>query len=365
MALLLAQLDLLHEQIQLEEQNVFNMLKILVLESHNQIKSNCSTLSVLDVSCCLAKVAVERGYTRPTFNINGKSSDDMVLPDKNYDHSIISGRHPVVELRLSENGIQFVPNDCVFDSNCHITLLTGPNMGGKSTYLRQVALISVMAQMGSFVPAENAALKIVDSIYTRIGAHDNLALNQSTFMVEMLETADILKHATSNSLVIMDEVGRGTSTADGMAIAYATLAYLHENIKPLCLFATHYHEIVSKFFSHRLPFSFDHNSFYLNSSLSPSSSSSTPSSSSPTISSSTTTSSPLPISFDKLKLMHTAIQDQIDPTSNSLHFTFIHKVLPGICTNSHGLYVAALAGVPNSVIKNAESFITTYRSSII
>ncbi|PVU99236.1 hypothetical protein BB559_000906 [Furculomyces boomerangus] len=217
------------------------------------------------------------------------------------------------ELRLAEKGIQFVGNDCYFDEENSTILLTGPNMGGKSTYLRQVALTSIMGQMGCFVPASRAILPIVDSIYSRIGAHDNLALNQSTFMVEMLESADILKNATEKSLVIMDEIGRGTSTADGMALAYASLMYLHQNIKCKTLFATHYHEITGLFDSKKL---------------------------------------------SGIKMMHTAIIEY--GMDNEGYFSYIHKVLPGICEKSHGIYVAQSAGVPKPVIEMAKKFTEKY-----
>ncbi|PVU96554.1 hypothetical protein BB561_001113 [Smittium simulii] len=220
----------------------------------------------------------------------------------------IGGRHPVVEMKLLENGIPFIQNNCDFDKNTNTILLTGPNMGGKSTYLRQVALISLMGQMGSFVSAESAQLAVVDSIYSRIGAYDRLSLNQSTFMVEMIETADILNNATKNSLVIMDEIGRGTSTEDGMSIAYSTLKYLHDKIKCKSLFATHYHEITHLFTEEV---------------------------------------------YDKLKLMRT---DIVESESESGTFAYIHKIVPGVCSKSFGLYVAEQAGLPNSVLKTAKEF---------
>ncbi|KAJ2755146.1 MutS protein 1 [Coemansia sp. BCRC 34490] len=218
----------------------------------------------------------------------------------------MNGRHPVVESQLLESSRQYVGNDCMFDNaNARVLLLTGPNMGGKSTYLRQIALTSILAQIGAFVPADDAQLQIVDAIYSRIGAHDNLALDQSTFMIEMSETADILKHATPDSLVILDEIGRGTSTSDGIAIAYATLRYLHDKVRCKAVFATHYHELVP----HVVP------------------------------------------KLDALSPLHTAVYED-----GKGGFSFLHKVQPGICTDSHALYVAQIAGIPKRVLEMARHF---------
>jgi len=153
------------------------------------------------------------------------------------------GRHPVVEAALAATGARFVANDCALTPHQRLWLITGPNMGGKSTFLRQNALIAVLAQMGSYVPAQSARLGLVDRLFSRVGASDNLARGRSTFMVEMVETAAILAQATPNSLVILDEVGRGTSTYDGLAIAWAVVEAVHEVNQCRCLFATHYHEL--------------------------------------------------------------------------------------------------------------------------
>ena len=188
-------------------------------------------IALLDCLLSLATVAAKNNYCKPTINNKVESI------------KIINGRHPVVEAML--NTSEFVPNDCVFDNSTTTMLITGPNMAGKSTYMRQVAIITLMAHMGSFVPATSAEISIVDRIFTRVGASDELAFGQSTFMVEMSEVANILSNATSKSLIVLDEVGRGTSTYDGMSIAWAILEYIANNIKAKTMFSTHYHELTS------------------------------------------------------------------------------------------------------------------------
>ncbi|KAJ2288506.1 MutS protein 1, partial [Coemansia sp. RSA 353] len=231
---LLSEIELLRGRVQVEELRVFEELRDHVLAASATIRTNSRILADIDVAISMATLAVTRQYTRP-----------VLTTCTTEPHCISSGRHPVVESQLLEANRQYVSNDCMFDTDTsRVLLLTGPNMGGKSTYLRQIALTSVLAQVGSFVPADTAHLHIVDAIYSRIGAHDNVALDQSTFMVEMTETAEILKHASDRSLVILDEIGRGTATADGTAIAYATLKYLHDHIRCKAVFATHYHELV-------------------------------------------------------------------------------------------------------------------------
>ena len=178
-----------------------------------------------------AKLAADRNYVRPEFTETGELL-------------IIGGRHPVIEELLRQKGERFVPNDLCFEpGRQQLLLITGPNMGGKSTYLRQAALIVLMAQMGSFVPARQARLPITDRIFTRIGASDNLARGRSTFLVEMSEVAAILNHATPSSLVLLDEVGRGTATFDGLSIAWAVVEHLQKTTRARTLFATHYHEL--------------------------------------------------------------------------------------------------------------------------
>ncbi len=195
-----------------------------------EIATTADALARLDVAASLAERAAEGGWTRPHFE----------------DHScfdVRGGRHPVVEAAVATQGGRFVANDCCLSEDRRLWLVTGPNMGGKSTFLRQNAVIAVLAQAGSPVPAERATLGIVDRLFSRVGASDNLARGRSTFMVEMVETAAILAQATDRSLVILDEVGRGTSTYDGLAIAWAVVEAVHDMNRCRCLFATHYHEL--------------------------------------------------------------------------------------------------------------------------
>ena len=188
-----------------------------------------SVIADVDVYASLSKTAIENDYVKPMIAVDNK------LIIKN-------GRHPVIEKILTDDG--FVPNDTIVDDEMtHI--ITGPNMAGKSTYMRQVALIVLMAHIGSYVPASFASIPIIDGIYTRIGASDDLSMGQSTFMVEMSEVSNILKNATEKSLVILDEIGRGTSTYDGMSLAFAIVEYIASNIKAKTLVSTHYHELTS------------------------------------------------------------------------------------------------------------------------
>jgi DNA mismatch repair protein MutS len=216
---------------------------------------------------------------------------------------IVGGRHPVVE-RFSEK--PFVPNDCRLDPTQRLIILTGPNMSGKSTYIRQNALITLMAHIGSFVPAERAEIGLVDRIFTRVGARDELATGQSTFMVEMTETANILNNATPRSLVILDEIGRGTSTYDGLAIAWAVAEYLHA-IGCKTLFATHYH--------------------YLNE---------------------------LANRLEGVANYRVAVKEQGD------RIVWLHKVLPGGTDRSYGVHVARMAGVPPEVVQRAEQILREF-----
>lgn len=216
-----------HAQISEREKELFTQVKQMVSQHGTQLRKLAHALAHLDALHGLAKVAYNNGYTRPEFS----DARDILIKD---------GKHPIVEVS-SETG--FIPNDTQLTDAQSLWIITGPNMGGKSTYLRQVALICVMAQCGSFVPAKHAQLPLLDRIFTRIGAGDNLAAGKSTFLVEMEETASICSQATRNSLVILDEVGRGTSTFDGLAIAQAVIEYLYETVQARCLFATHYHEL--------------------------------------------------------------------------------------------------------------------------
>ena len=211
------------------ESAIFNKIKTLLLSKIDLLIKASTAIGVLDALNSLATVAKENNYVRPKMQPLGS------------DFNVVEGRHPIVELLCKE---RFVSNNACFDKETTAIVLTGPNMAGKSTYMRQVALITIMAHMGSFVPAKPAEIPIIDKVFTRIGASDNLILDQSTFMVEMSEMANILNNATENSLIIVDELGRGTSTYDGLSIAWAVLEYLVDNIKAKTLFATHYHELV-------------------------------------------------------------------------------------------------------------------------
>ncbi len=202
----------------------------LALARSQEIAATADALARFDVASALAERAVEGGWSRPRF-----------APDARFE--IEGGRHPVVEAALARTGARFVANDCALMPDSRLWLVTGPNMGGKSTFLRQNALIAVLAQAGSFVPATSATLGLVDRLFSRVGASDNLARGRSTFMVEMVETAAILSQATRQSFIILDEVGRGTSTYDGLAIAWAVVEAVHEVNQCRCLFATHYHEL--------------------------------------------------------------------------------------------------------------------------
>lgn len=217
------------ESIKRIEIEIFSKIKALLAENIKRIQRTANAVACLDVLCSFAKVAKKYNYCKPQ------------IVGENDAFNVVGGRHPVVEASSYET---FVSNDAYINNgDSRIMIITGPNMAGKSTYMRQNALICVMAQIGSFVPAKSAEIPIVDRIFTRIGANDNIIYNQSTFMVEMTEVATILLHATKRSLLILDEVGRGTSTFDGLGIAWAVVEYLAENVRAKTLFATHYHEL--------------------------------------------------------------------------------------------------------------------------
>ncbi|MGQ9510934.1 MAG: DNA mismatch repair protein MutS [Thermaceae bacterium] len=265
------------------EEAVFLELRAKVAKEAEAIREVAQALAELDVYAALAEVAVKRGYTRPRFTGRLK---------------IRAGRHPVVETQG-----EFVPNDLDL-TEARVIVLTGPNMAGKSTYLRQTALIALLAQIGSFVPAEEAELPIFDGVYTRIGASDDLAGGRSTFMVEMEEVAQILKGATERSLVLLDEVGRGTSTLDGVALAQAVLEALHER-GSYVLFATHYHELTR-------------------------------------------------LDLPRVRNFHVAAEEVgLSGQGNGGGLVFYHQVLPGPALKSYGVEVARLAGVPEEVVRRA------------
>ena len=280
------------------ELRIFEEIKSLIKAQHDALANISYTLSRLDVASSLAEVSILHNFVRPN-----------ILDDQNLE--IIGGRHPSVELVMQKNGEnKFFSNDCHLDQEDKIWLLTGPNMAGKSTFLRQNALITILAQSGSFVPAEKASIGIVDSLFSRVGSSDDLASGRSTFMVEMLETAAILNQAGKKSLVIMDEVGRGTSTYDGLSLAWSILEHLHNTSHSRTLFATHYHELTK--LSETLP------------SLS----------------------------------CHTM---QVKEWENKV--IFLYTVMSGVAKSSYGIHVASLAGIPNSVLRRAKKILQEFETS--
>lgn len=269
---------------------IYNGLKDFIGKEIYRIQILADKLSKLDSLLSLAKVSNLNNYVRPSFNNEGFIE-------------IKAGRHPIVESYIKDEF--FVPNDTYIDTkNNMIHIITGPNMAGKSTYMRQVALITIMAHIGCFVPCDSCNISLVDRIFTRIGASDNLAMGQSTFMVEMKEVADIIQNATSNSLLILDEVGRGTSTFDGLAIANAIIEYIAENIKAKTLFATHYHELVH-----------------------------------------------LEEKYDSVENLTIAVDRQEDD------IIFLRKIIKGFTNNSYGIDVAKLAGIDDRIINRAKDIL--------
>jgi DNA mismatch repair protein MutS len=217
------------ERIAALESQLFEALRQRVASQAARVRRTAAAIATIDVLSSLSEVAVSSQYTKPRFH-------------DGFEMQVLQGRHPVIEATLTE---PFVPNDLELDDDHHLIILTGPNMGGKSTYLRQTALMMVMAQMGSFVPAQEAKLPVIDRIFTRVGASDNIFRGRSTFMVEMQETAHILHHATGRSLVLLDEIGRGTATFDGLSLAWAVAEYIasEPRLRSKTIFATHYHEL--------------------------------------------------------------------------------------------------------------------------
>ena len=279
------------------EYQIFTELRLYLADQAARVQQTAAAVAATDTLCSLASVAVQRGYCRPEITLGNEIAID-------------SGRHPVVEVMLKDS--LFVPNDTRLGSaDNQVSIITGPNMAGKSTYMRQVALIVLMAQMGSFVPAKSAKIGLVDRVFTRIGASDDLAAGQSTFMVEMAEVATILKYATSRSLLILDEIGRGTSTYDGMSIARAVLEYAANPRKlgAKTLFATHYHEL-------------------------------------------STMESKLP----NVKNYNIAVKKRGD------QMIFLRKIVPGATDDSYGIEVAKLAGIPNAVITRAREILAELES---
>jgi len=280
------------------EKEIFQELRLFAAQHAARIRKTAAAIAELDVTCALAQVAAENRYTRPKFSDSGEVS-------------ILAGRHPVIEKLAEQEALRFIPNDLYFDPNDQfIQVITGPNMGGKSTYLRQAAMIVILAQMGSFVPADSATLSIVDRVFTRIGASDNLARGRSTFMVEMTETAVILNTATERSLVVLDEIGRGTATYDGLALAWAVVEHIHQRIRARTLFATHYHELTE--LADQLP---------------------------------------------GVRNLHVSVKEAGDQV------IFLRKVEPGRADRSYGIEVARLAGLPVSVIERARDILALHERS--
>jgi len=286
------------EKILALEREIFQELRLFAAQHAARIRRTAAAVAELDVTCALAQVAVENRYVRPRFSDSGEVR-------------IVAGRHPVIEKLAEREALRFIPNDLYFEpSEQFIQVITGPNMGGKSTYLRQAAMIVILAQMGSFVPADSALLSIVDRVFTRIGASDNLARGRSTFMVEMTETAVILNTATARSLVVLDEIGRGTATYDGLALAWAVIEHIHQRIKSRTLFATHYHELTE--LADQLP---------------------------------------------GVRNLHVSVKEAGD------QIIFLRKVEPGRADRSYGIEVARLAGLPVSVIERARDILALHERS--
>jgi DNA mismatch repair protein MutS len=280
------------------ERQLFVDIRSSVAAQAARLRRTAAAVAQLDLLTSLAKLAADRGYVRPEFNSTGELL-------------IIGGRHPVIEELLRQKGERFVPNDLFFEpGRQQLFLITGPNMGGKSTYLRQAALIVLMAQIGSFVPARQAKLPITDRIFTRIGASDNLARGRSTFLVEMSEVAAILNHATPSSLILLDEVGRGTATFDGLSIAWAVVEHLQKYTRARTLFATHYHELTE--LAGLLP---------------------------------------------AVKNVHVSVKE------TPSEIIFLRRVEPGSADKSYGIEVARLAGLPRSVIERAREVLKKHEQS--
>ena len=277
------------------EYSLFISIRDKVKEFIPQLQSISKVISEIDVMQSFATVTEENNYVRPTISIDRSIS-------------IIDGRHPVVEKVLE--GAVYVPNDVIFDDNTNILLITGPNMAGKSTYMRQFAITAIMAQIGCFVPAKSAKLPIFDAIYTRIGASDDLVSGESTFMVEMTEANYAISNATENSLILFDELGRGTATFDGMALAQAIIEFIHDKIKAKTLFSTHYHELTD-----------------------------------------------LESKLDHLKNIHVSAYEE------NGNITFLHKIENGSVDKSYGIHVAKLANLPVSLINRADSILKVYENN--
>ena len=275
------------------EYEVFNQIKDEIKKHISGLQKVSGFIAYLDVMQDFATIAEDHNFVRPTIN------DNHII-------EIIGGRHPVVESVIEG---EYIDNDVILDENTNILIITGPNMSGKSTYMRELGIIAILNQMGSYVPAKKCNLPIFDKIFTRIGASDDLVGGESTFMVEMKESASALKNATKNSLILFDELGRGTSTYDGMSLAGSIIKYISKNIKCKTLFSTHYHELTD-----------------------------------------------MEYKLDDVKNVHVTISEEGED------ITFLHKVLDGSVDKSYGINVAKLAGLPQSVIDEANELLNVYES---
>ena len=276
------------------EYNLFLEIKKYIKEQLLSLLSTAEILSEIDALCSLSVCAEEYHFIRPSLN-------------ENHEIEIKNGRHPVVE---KVSNLEYVSNDCIMDPSISTLLITGPNMSGKSTYMRQLAIIIILAQMGSFVPADSANLPIIDKIFTRIGASDDLVSGESTFMVEMKEAKNAICNATENSLILFDELGRGTATYDGMSLASAILEYINKNIKCKTLFSTHYHELTI-----------------------------------------------LERKMTNLKNVHVSAKEE------NGNITFLHKIKSGAVDKSYGIHVAKLAGMPTELLNRANEILNYYESN--
>lgn len=279
------------------EKEIYNEVCNSVIQYNSELVALADSLSLLDVFTNFAYIAHNLNYVKPEI-----TSD--------YSFTIVKARHPVIEKNFVNTGQSFVTNDCMLETGKNLWLLTGANMAGKSTFLRQNALIAIMAQIGCFVPAQQAKIGVIDRIFSRVGAGDDLLKGHSTFMLEMLETSAILAQASKKSLIILDEVGRGTSTYDGVAIAWSVLEYIHNNIGARCLFATHYHELTD-----------------LENSLA---------------------------NLKNYTLATKIVEGDI---------LFLHSVIEGFADHSYGIFVARLAGLPAPLIERAQELLKLFESS--